>query len=250
MIETANRNNVEIIFTTSALEYGKISGCPIAYWVSHKIIEVYEQGVPLGDIAAPRKGNSTSNNDRFLRCWYEVMSSKMNLHSKSIVKEETIKRRWYPYNKGGGYRKWYGNNDYLIDWYNDAEAIRAIKSAVIANYQFFCKPGLTWSTVSTQDFSIRWFDEGFIFDNGGCCIFELDDKRSYIIALLNSKLFKYIFGQMNPTLNFQSGEVAKFPILLKNNDGINEKAQESVQISKTDYDSFETSWDFKKHPLL
>lgn len=98
------------------------------------------------------------------------------------MRENTITKRWFPYNKGGGYRKWYGFNEYLIDWYDDAAAIRSIKTAVIANYQYFMKPGLTWSTLASNDFSIRWFDEGYIFDNGGCCIFELGGlKKSPVV---------------------------------------------------------------------
>ncbi len=229
---------------------GKIPGMPFAYWISDNVRNVYRKGAPLGELAAPRKGNSTSDNARFLRLWFEVDYNHVNLRSKEITVEDSINRRWYPYNKGGGYRKWYGNNGYLIDWYHDAAAIRAIKSAVIANYQYFMKPGLTWSTVSSINFSIRWFDEGFIFDNGGCCIFELAEKREYIIALLNSSVFTYIFGQLNPTLNFQSGEVSRFPVIYKPKERINELAKENVLISKNDWDSYETSWDFKTHPLL
>lgn len=223
---------------------------PIAYWLSKNLKKIYISGTPLGKIAFPRKGNSTSDNNRFLRIWHEVENQKINFCSNEIIKEESMIKRWYPYNKGGGYRKWYGFNDNLIDWYDDAAAIRNIKTAVIANYQYFMKPGLTWSTVSSNNFSIRWFDEGYIFDNGGCCIFGLGNKRSYIIALLNSCVFKYIFGQLNPTLNFQSGEVAKFPVLLQDNPQIDKIALENVKLSKDDWDSFETSWDFSRHPFL
>lgn len=230
--------------------YTSLPGSPFAYWISNNILDIYENGTPLGEIAAPRKGNSTSDNKRFLRLWFEVEKDKMNLHSTEIDVEDSKKRRWYPYNKGGGYRKWYGFNEYLIDWYDDAAAIRNIKTAVIANYQYFTKPGLTWSTVSSNNFSIRWFDEGYIFDNGGCCIFDLGDKRPYLIALLNSAVFRYIFGQLNPTLNFQSGEVAKFPVIISEKSEINDLAIENVKIAKEEYDSYETSWDFKENPLI
>ena len=142
------------LFSTKS-KYALLPGSPIAYWVSKNVLSVYNHGVPLGEIAAPRKGNSTSDNNRFLRFWAEIDVNKMNLHSSEITVADSIKRRWYPYNKGGGYRKWYGFNEYLVDWYNDAAAIRSIKTAVIANYQYFMKPGLTWSTVSSNNFSIR-----------------------------------------------------------------------------------------------
>ncbi len=240
----------EDIYFAKQKNFDLIPGSPVAYWMTESVLDVYTKGTPLGDIAAPRKGNSTSDNNRFLRLWHEVESEKMNLHSTEINREDSMKRRWYPYNKGGGYRKWYGFNEYLVDWYDDAAAIRNIKTAVIANYQYFMKPGLTWSTVSTTNFSIRWFDEGYIFDNGGCCIFELGEKRRYLAGLLNSSVFKYIFGQLNPTLNFQSGEVAKFPVIYEPNEEIDCLVEECVKLSKDEYDSFETSWDFKEHPII
>lgn len=237
------------IFYSSKDSFQNIPGSPVAYWVSKAVYHAYKAYPSLGSLAAPRKGNSTSDNNRFLRLWFEVDNHKMNLGCKDIVREDTITKRWFPYNKGGGYRKWYGFNEYLIDWYDDAAAIRAIKTAVIANYQYFMRPGLTWSTLASNDFSIRWFDEGFIFDNGGCCIFELGDKRPYICALLNSSVFKYIFGQLNPTLNFQSGEVAKFPVIFSDNSTVETLALNNVSISKNEYDDFETSWNFVRHPL-
>lgn len=230
--------------------FSQIPGSPIAYWVSNAVYNVYQGTPSLGSLYAPRKGNSTSNNDRFLRLWFEVNNNHINFAAKEIIIKDTIIKRWYPYNKGGGYKKWYGFNEYIIDWYNDASAIRSIKTAVIANYQYFMKPGLTWSTLTSKNFSIRWFDEGFIFDNGGCCIFDLGKKRPYIIALLNSIVFKYIFGQLNPTLNFQSGEVSKFPIISTFNKNINILTLQCVNISKSDWDFFETSWDFQEHPLV
>ena len=236
------------LFSTKS-KYALLPGSPIAYWVSKNVLSVYNHGVPLGEIAAPRKGNSTSDNNRFLRFWAEIDVNKMNLHSSEITVADSIKRRWYPYNKGGGYRKWYGFNEYLVDWYNDAASIRSIKTAVIANYQYFMKPGLTWSTVSSNNFSIRQFGSGYIFDNGGCCIFDLGDKSDYLLGLLNSEVFRYIFGQLNPTLNFQSGEVAKFPVIYKSSEEVNTLVKENVHLSTGEYDSYETSWDFKRNPL-
>lgn len=232
--------------------FNKIPGNPIIYWISNSIYNIFNEGTRLGDIASPRKGNSTSDNNRFLRLWSEVEISNVNFEKDSIIKEDTIKNRWFPYNKGGGYRKWYGNNEYIIDWKNDGEEIRSIPTAVIANYQYFMKPGLTWSTVSSNRFSIRKFEQGFIFDNGGCCLFTDENERIYYLALLNSNVFHYIFGTLNPTLNFQSGEVAKFPVIKINKtiDVINSISDINVCISKKDWDSFETSWDFKKHPLV
>ena len=238
-------------FVIDSSNFKLIEGNPIAYWFNDEMFQNYIKGTPLGNIASPRKGNSTSNNKKFLKYWFEVDFNNINFDSTEIIKEETLKRRWYPYNKGGGYKKWYGNNYYLIDWYNDAEEIRNIKTAVIANYDYFMKPGLTWSTVTSSNFSIRKFGNGFIFDNGGCCIFDLGNNENYLLGLLNSCVFKFMFGQLNPTLNFQSGEVAKFPIIFTENHAkIDELVNLNVKIAKENWDTFETSWDFKNNPLL
>lgn len=250
VLEAIQSGNTDFYYQTSQKNFSTIPGQPISFWVSESVLKIYSNGTALGTIAAPRKGNSTSDNATFLRQWFEVDMCKLNLGSNEIDREDSKKRRWYPYNKGGGYRKWYGNNEYVIDWYNDAEEIRKIKTSVIANYKYFTKPGLTWSTITSGHFSIRKFEHGFIFDNGGCCIFNLGDLEFDIQAVLNSVVFSTIFGEMNPTLNFQSGEVAKFPIIPSDSLVVKKLVKEEVQLSKNDWDSIETSWDFQKHYLI
>ncbi|ARF16732.1 BREX-1 system adenine-specific DNA-methyltransferase PglX [Sporosarcina ureae] len=252
-LEAVQNPSVSYRYSCKQNQFSKISGSPIAYWVSDKVRTLFENSIKLGEIASPRKGNSTSNNNLFLRLWHEVDINTVNFNKTKIVKEETKINRWFPYNKGGGYRKWYGNNEYLIDWKNDAEEIRKIPTAVIANYNYFMKPGLTWSTITSSNFSIRKFGEGFIFDNGGCCLYTDENERNYFLSLLNSSVFKYVLGEINPTLNFQSGEVAKFPVVKTNIETmsiIDELTNENYLISKKEWDSIETSWDFQKHPLI
>ncbi|MBZ2174149.1 BREX-1 system adenine-specific DNA-methyltransferase PglX [Schnuerera sp. xch1] len=249
IIEGNNKN----MYISNIRDFNRIPGKSIAYWVSKDIKSIFEDGESLGEIASPRKGNSTSNNDRFLKHWFEVNINKINFNKDKIIKEDTVINRWFPYNKGGGYRKWYGNNEFVIDWKNDGEAIREIPTAVVANYDYFMKDGLTWSTVSSKRFSIRMFGKGFIFDNGGCCLFTDTKFKKYYLSLLNSKVFHYIFGNFNPTMNFQSGQVAKFPVLFSSDkilERINYLTMNNYNISKRDWDSFETSWDFKKHPII
>lgn len=249
VLEALVDKNCGYFYEADQSNFSKIPGSPVAYWASNALLRCYENGTPLGQIAAPRKGNSTSDNNRFLRLWFEVDINKENYGCKQLVREETFVKRWFPYNKGGGYKKWYGYNEYMIDWYDDAAAIRAIKTAVIANYQYFMKPGLTWSTVTSGGFSLRKFGHGYIFDNGGCCVFELGSKTNYILGVMNSIVFKYIFGQSNPTINSQSGEVAKFPVIIEQDNRIDSVVDENVAIAKMDWDSYETSWDFKRNPL-
>lgn len=248
--EALSHKDCGYVYERSADDFGKIPGAPAAYWLSSRVYGIYESCPSLGSIAAPRKGNSTSDNSRFLRLWHEVDINSINLGCRKIIREETRKKRWFPYNKGGGYRKWYGFNYYITDWYDDGAEIRRIPTAVVANYRYFMRPGLTWSTLTSGRFSIRAFEEGYIFDNGGCCIFDLGEKKLFICGLLNSKVFEYLFGQLNPTLNFQSGDVARFPVKYEYSEEADRIAGDCIAISREDYDSFETSRDFKRHPLI
>lgn len=249
-LEALRNSDCGYVYEADSSRFTMIPDAPVAYWISSNTAGLYKKYPPLSSYASPRKGCSTSDNSRFLRRWYEVDVNRINTGCTELRPEYTVDRYWFPYNKGGGYRKWYGFNSYLINWYDDGAEIRAIPSSVIANYKYFMKPGLTWSTLTSGSFSIRSFGEGYIFDNGGCCIFDLDEKKNYICALLNSKVFSYIFGQLNPTLNFQSGDVARFPVVYKPCKRIDELAEECIALSKEEYDCFETSLDFRRHPLL
>ena len=234
-------------FRTSAVDFNKIPGAPIAYWVSDRIRHVFGIGKPIGEIAAPRKGNTTTDNNRFLRFWPEVNRSGVGLYNTESHHFKTGALKWCPYNKGGGFRKWYGFNEFLINWEFDGKEIKSIPHSVIANEQFFFKPGLTWSTVTSGRFSIRRFSNGFIFDNGGCCVFGEEKTLARLLPFMNSSVFVSLFSEINPTLNFQSGEVAKVPFL---ESPVFEQLGSGYSISKIDWDSFETSWDFASLPLL
>ena len=251
-IESYEKGNL-IKFQAKQKDFEKIPGSPIAYWVSDKIREIFEKNQKLGDISQPRKGNSTSDNNRFLKLWYEVEKKNIKLNSINL-KKDSIEWKWFPYNKGGAFRKYYGNNEYLINWKNDAEEIRKISTAVIANYDYFTKEGLTWSTVSSSNFSVRDFKEGFIFDNGGCCIFSEKIIKMELLALLNTKIFNKLFSEINPTINFQSGEISKVPVIFSKNklikNIIDNLVQQNINISKEEWDSRETSWDFEKLSLI
>ena len=252
-LEAVKNPNCNWRFQAKQKDFEKIPGSPIAYWVSDKIREIFEKNQKLGDISQPRKGNSTSDNNRFLKLWYEVEKKNMKLNSVDL-KKDSKEWKWFPYNKGGSFRKYYGNNEYLINWKNDAEEIRKIPTAVIANYDYFTKEGLTWSTVSSSNFSVRDFKEGFIFDNGGCCIFSKKIVKSELLGLLNTKVFGKLFSEINPTINFQSGEISKMPIIFSKNkiikNTIDNLVQQNIFISKEEWDSRETSWDFEKLSLI
>lgn len=220
-----------------------------AYWASEKLICAFANPY-LSSYSTPRKGNSTSNNNRFLRLWYEVTFNKVGLKFQSTKELLQADKRWVPYNKGGGTRKWYGYNESTVDWKDNAAEIRAIRTSVITNEQYYMKPGLTWSTIASGSFGVRYFDDGFIFDNGGCCIFNLGDKRDYIAGLLNSVVFKKIMSIYTESLNYQSGEVSQMPIIIRSEEEIGEISRLNFDISKQDWDAHETSWDFTSNELL
>ena len=234
----------------SQSDFEKIPGCPIGYWVSEKMINIFNSYPSLDFYSSPRKGNSTSNNAKFLRLWFEVSFYKIALNYVSV--EEALKdsKRWIPYNKGGGNRKWYGYNENLIDWKDNAQEIRKIPTSVITNENYYMKPGLTWSTISSRNFGVRFFECGYIFDNGGCCLFDTSTKRNYLAAVLNSNILKIFVKILSPTLNYQSGIISKLPIVYNKDNGVEDLAWECREISKQDWDAHETSWDFETNPLL
>ena len=235
-------------FEAAQDEFKKIPGSPVAYWMTENVRNAFKDGTALGDISSPRKGNSTSDNNRFLRFWPEICFASVGLNLASYCNDF----RWIPYNKGGGFLKWYGHNSYLIDWQDKGSAIREIPTAVIANEALFFQPGLTWGTVTSKHFSIRWFDCGYIFDNGGCCVFGARELRLYLMALLNSSVFPLIIGSINPTLNFQSGDVSKFPVITKYSikSQVDANASTLLGFGKLDWNAYERSWDFESLPIL
>ena len=239
-----NYNNV------SQQDFEKIPGCPIGYWVGEKILNIFDSYPSLDYFSSPRKGNSTSNNAKFLRLWHEISLYEIALNYNSVTKVLEDSKRWIPYNKGGGTRKWYGYNENVIDWKDDAKEIRSIPTSVITNEDYYMKPGLTWSTIASGKFGVRFFESGYIFDNGGCCLFDTYTKRNYLAAVLNSNILNVFVEILSPTLNYQSGIIAKLPIIYNENNEFEYLAWECRDISKQDWDAHETSWDFEENPLL
>jgi type II restriction/modification system DNA methylase subunit YeeA len=234
-------------------DFKKIPGSPVAYWVSKSIVEVFSSSRQLKEISIPRQGNTTTNNAKFVRGWYEVDFDKVGLRFESAQSFLVSKKKWCPYNKGGGSVKWYGLNESLIDWENDGAEIRAIPHSVIANAGEYFKPGITFSTVSSSGFGFRSFDKGFIFDNKGASIFVDGNQKHYLIALLNSLIFNATIHKISPTVSLQPGDVAKMPIIETSDVQtalIVKNSIEAIGISKEDWDSFEESWDFVSQPLI
>ena len=247
-LEAVQNPLVSYRYSSYQRNFSKIPGSPIAYWFSKQKIDVYAKGKRLDDFGSTGKGIGTGDNDRFLKMWFEIDKSKF-----SILGNEASNNKWYPYNKGGEYRKWYGNNEYVINWYNNGQELKSFPKSYLRNQKFYFKPGLTWTKVTSSKFSIRDFDSGFLFDDGGCCFFPNNiEMKRYFLGLLNSRIF-LLLGEINPTLNFQPGDIAKTPIIEANQekiDTISKVVNENVDISKRDWDSYETSWDFSNHFLI
>ena len=222
--------------------YMKIPGNPIAYWVSNELVYNFEKNNAVSDFATGKVGLQTGDNDLFLRLWYEVAY-------KNISFESDMNYKWYPYNKGGSYRRWYGNGEYILNWKNDGSEVKAHKGSYPRNTQFYFKSGLTWSDVATGLISMRKMPEGMAFDTCAPCLFATDAMtEEQLLAFFNSKVAQAYMNLMSPTMHYTCGTLVTVPFLRPNID-ISNLVTDCISISKYDWDAFETSWDFRKHPL-
>ncbi|MBU5317589.1 BREX-1 system adenine-specific DNA-methyltransferase PglX [Clostridium bornimense] len=227
----------------------------VAYWISNKFIEIFKNNKKLIDYASPKQGLATGENDRFLRFWSEVDFSKIKLNAHNGDELTNSMFKWVPYNKGGEFRKWYGNNYYIVMWENNGYEIKNFKNeegklkSRPQNTQFYFSQCLTWSKVNIGGFSVRFIPNGFIFDVAGCSIF-MEDNIEYFLGLLNSKVINKILSFLSPTLNYEVGNIASIPIPMKPEKKIVDLVNLAIKIAKDSWDSFDVSWDFKVHPLL
>jgi type II restriction/modification system DNA methylase subunit YeeA len=249
-------------FVVNQEDFKRIPGNPIAYWVSDKVREVFAKGTPLGEISAPRQGMASSDDGRFVRMWFEINSHRMRLNIASHEEALTSKAKWFPYNKGGEFRKWYGNNEHVVNWENDGEEVLGYAAKLygsptrtIKNISQYFKSGVTWTAISSGAFSTRFTDKGFIFSNGGMKLFHnFDFQLKRFLSFLNSNLNLYLISCLSQTLNFDQGIIARLPFLQNAFSSIqsevDEIVEEAVSIARLDWDSFETSWDFKRLPIV
>ena len=224
----------------STENFSKIPGSPIAYWCKANIIRVFENCELLGDLIPTKKGMDTGNNDYFIKLWYEINFDKFDCiyHSK----------KWVPYDKGGNYRKWYGNNDYVVNWENDGYELKNSKANLRSQNLYF-KKSITWNALSSADTCFRASMYNGTFDSAGSSMFP-ETNFEYCLGLMNSVQTQYFLKIINPTLNYGAGSIAKTPIIFSENEDIKNIVIQNINSSKLDWDSFETSWDFKIHPLV
>lgn len=248
VLEALTNKDCGYFYEADQSNFSKIPGSSIAYWVSDAFVKVFKYGKPLEKEAYSFQGIITGNNNYFLRLWHEVSLLKVKVNICNQEKEK-FNNAWVPYNKGGGFRRWYGNNEYLLRWIDNGKTLTRARTE---NSNFYFQEGVTWSFVTSGVFSARYFPQGALWDVAGSSIFatkKLDIR--YICALMNSKPAQLFFDITNPTINYQVMNIIALPLL--DNIYIDEVvnlSKKCIELSKTDWDSYETSWDFKKHPLL
>lgn len=257
VLEVISDPTVKYLYHTDQSNFNKIPGSPIAYWASENLINDFEKGTSLGEVVQAKVGLQTGDNKRFLRQWFEVGIDNISFDSHSIKDSVESGKKWFPYNKGGSYRKWYGNYDYVVNWQNDGYEIRHFaddKGKIRSrpqNTEFYFKEAVTWSDVNSGTFSLRYRSKGSIHDVKGMSAFSKDNNLLFkILALLNAKIGNYVFKMINPTISLQIGNFVNFPFINYKNESLIELVKSNIKLGKQDWDAFETSWDFKKSPLL
>ena len=236
-------------FVADQSNFSKIPGSPVAYWASSADFKCFEEGKYVSHVATPASGTSTGDNDSFLRLWHEVIFGNINLFAKN---GELPAGRWFPCNKGGSYRRWAGGSEYVIDWENDGQRVKACPKAFLRNVNSAFKSGLTWSKLGSGTFSIRYFRDGYICESIGCSLFQRTENILNCLGLLNSVVAEKLLAIINPSMGRQPGYIGAVPYLVKgdNEIAIQTLAKTNIDISSTDWDSYETSWDFKRNPLV
>lgn len=241
-----------------AKQYEKIPGSPVAYWVSDVIRSIFRENTNMDTKADVVNGLFTCNNRLFLKLWHEVKFNSIFLKCHSAKECIVDERKWYPYNKGGDFRKWYGNHEYVVNFKHFGEEIAEYRvhsgqSASFPGQSFYFRESISWSFISSENFGIRYYPEGFVFDIAGSSVFPKNrDNIFSLLAVLGSRITIYLLKLLNPTMNYQVGNIRNLPIIesILSDKKINKLALDNITWSKLDWDSFETSWDFQTHPLL
>jgi type II restriction/modification system DNA methylase subunit YeeA len=258
LLEVANKRDCNHLFYTAAADFKKVPGSPIAYWLSDRVLAIFASTPSLDEKATPRQGLATSDNNRFVRAWSEVSLKRIGFGCADRKSALASGRRFFPFNKGGTFRRWAGNTELVVNWENDGAEIKASiigkypylkgnPDFVAKNPNFYFRSGLTWSALSSGLFSIRYQPAGFIFADKGQAMFPYSDGDMLALeGLLNSKVVIDVLKAISPTLDFNAGYIAKIPCLIVNSPGVSSLNTGFLN----DWDSYETSWGFASLPLL
>ncbi|MCX2795338.1 BREX-1 system adenine-specific DNA-methyltransferase PglX [Microbulbifer thermotolerans] len=257
MTQQQKKDMSQYFYRASAADFMQIPGGPVAYWLSDNSLELFSRSAPLESVAEARKGMVTARNDLYVRHWYEISKKKLCLDAESRGDAEKSEKKWFPYIKGGDFRKWYGNKREVVDWENDGLRLRTTmhprESRIWAtnfNLDYIFQPNVNWSDVTSGCFSARISFGGELFDATGLSCFPSGDNLYQTIAYLNSKVAGHLLSILNPTLHFQAGNIASLPFPDEALSITTEHARRAIEISRCDWDLFETSWDFASSPLL
>ncbi|URW71683.1 BREX-1 system adenine-specific DNA-methyltransferase PglX [Lactobacillus kefiranofaciens subsp. kefirgranum] len=255
VLEAISDPTVKYLYHTDQSNFNKIPGSPIAYWISENSFKLFSKE-KLGDISQTRLGMATSDNKRFVRFWYEIDLNNIGFDYKNRQAAEESAKKWFPYDKGGEFRKWFGNNYLVVDWEKDGIAVRNFKNkngkvrSHNYNLDYIFKSGLTWSALTSGNLSIRYTMSGHLFDNAGSKLFTNNSNIFKILGYLGSVVSNYYVSILNPTMNIQPGTISELPYVNNNDIAIDKLVNVNIRLSKSDWDAFETSWDFQKSPLL
>ena len=245
-------------YEASANDFKRIKGHPIAFWASEEMLNAFENYPTISEIAPPKQGLATANNDLYLKLWFEPLFSKIGMGMHNCSEAQKSGYKWFPYNKGGAFRRWYGNRDYVVNWENDGEEIKNFKDehgkirSRPQNTAYYFRQGITWSDITSASFSGRFTEAGFIFDIKGSSGFPNNSEIYYVLGFLNSSVSQKCIKILNPTITTQVGDMSRIPVEVKGDykESVDSKVEDAIQLSQRDWDSFETSWNYKKHPLL
>lgn len=256
VLEALANQSCGYFYEADQRRFGSVPTSPVAYWLSDRFLAAFESET-LGDIAQPRQGLATGCNELFVRRWHEVPMDRICADACNSEEAKRSGKKWFPYNKGGEFRKWYGNDDYLVNWEKDGAAIRSFRNEAgqlrsrPQNMQFYFRPAISWSLISSGAVAFRYKPSGHIFDVAGMSLFA-DENLFYLLGLCNSPVVLEALAVLAPTINFQAGDIGNIPVVMaeRQREAVEEIVQKNINISKADYDAFETSRDFKMHPLI
>ncbi|ERL63647.1 hypothetical protein L248_2487 [Schleiferilactobacillus shenzhenensis LY-73] len=241
---------------TNQANFEEIPGSPIAYWASQQLIDDFRVGTPLGNLVDARHGVTTGDNNMFIRQWFEVSIDQCNFHANNSRVALESGSKWFPYNKGGAFRKWYGNYDYVVNWYNDGHEMQTYRRkdgkvhSITPSKEFYFREAITWSDVTSGLFAARYRESGSIHDVTGMSAFGKTGRTDLfqLLGLLNSKVTNYVFKIVNPTIHLQIGNFSTLPVL--NGQDVQPIVLQNVNLTRIDWDASETSWAFKTQPVL
>lgn len=258
LVEAIQNPDCGWFYRRNAGTFKQIPGTPMAYWASDALLDAFGNAKQLSEYGKPRQGLATGENARFVREWWEVDDCKSVYSCGSIQESIESACKWFPYNKGGDFRKWYGNNSSVVNWENDGQEIRNYKDqngrllSRPQNTNCFFSPSITWSKISSGSIAFRFKPAGHIFDVAGTSVFSDEESLKYLQGACNSSVIMRVASMLSPTLNFEVGQIATYPIIQNEEQEplVNDIVDSCRELSKTDWDSFETSWDFKRNPLV